>query len=101
MQRRKEKLRPYDKGLMRKCREISRQINLLRNALEVLKMQQRIKVNGPSDAKSLRHEYLRILLIPVSGTEAFKSGNTEIIGNAQNVTMPCTLLWRPTQLLPE
>ena len=75
--------------------------SLLPQALESLRVQQRVEIDGPADAKSLRHQDLRCILIPKSVAQPLKRWEAKVIGNSENTAMPRSLLGRTTQLIPD
>src|SRR5437588_10123031 len=64
-------------------------------------MQQGVEIDGPADAKSLRRQELRCILIPESVTQPLKRWEAKVIGNSENTAMPRSLLGRTTQLIPD
>ena len=72
---------------------------LLPQALEGLRVQQGVEVDGPADAKGLRQQELRGVFIPKRVTQSIKRGEAEVIGNAENSAMPGSLLGRSAQLV--
>src|SRR5437660_10928209 len=64
-------------------------------------MQQRIEVDGPADTEGLGHQDLRRIFIPESITYALKGGEAKVIGDAENMALPCPVLRWEAQLIPD